>query len=56
MAGSTVIEGIPMIRISQHTYDQRPRKDSNFEKGGLRLVSGASWADSMIFASRFRPE
>jgi hypothetical protein len=25
MAGSTAIEGIPIIRISQHAVDERPR-------------------------------
>jgi len=31
-------------------------ENGNFEEEGLWLVSGASCADSMIFASRFRPE
>ena len=31
-------------------------EEGNFEEGGLWLVPGASWADSMIFTRRFRPE
>jgi hypothetical protein len=35
MAGSTAMESIPIVRISQHTGYDRPRKTVTFEDGGL---------------------
>lgn len=56
MAASAATESIPIVCISQHTGLRTSAESGNFENGALSLVPGASWADSMTFASRFRSE